>query len=303
VSRAPDLVILGNLIIDDVVAEDGSTRLGQPGGATLYCALGASLWGCAVGLVSRRGDDYPDATLAALATRGVDLAGVLALGRPGGRCWLRYRGGRRTIEPQAGRPGHLAISPAADEIPVHYLGARHFHVAPMPFIAQHSIVDRLARLSGDRISLDPHLPLREDTLDGWQRLLRQVDRFFIGHDEVQLAQLDPQWPRSFATAVGGRLQQVIVKRGSEGGLVYDVATDRVTPWRAARWPVVDPTGAGDSFAGGVLSGLLAGAPLVDALQRGLVSASFALADHGADGLLRATPAQAQARLAELTGAA
>lgn len=302
-NSAPDLVILGNLIVDDVVAEDGATRPGQPGGATIYCALGASLWGCSVGLVSWRGDDYPEAALQALAARGVDLAGVGALGRPGGRSWLRYRNGGRTIEPRAGRPGHLEISPTVEEIPDPYLGARHFHVAPMPFVAQHTIVDRLARLPGAQVSLDPNMPLRDDTLDGWQLLLRQVDRFFIGLDELQLTSIDLEWPRPFAAAVGGRLQQVIAKRGSAGGLVYDVATDSFTRWSAAPWPVVDPTGAGDSFAGGVLSGVLAGLPLVESLRRGVVSASFALVDHGVAGLLAATPAQAQARLSELGDAA
>jgi 2-dehydro-3-deoxygluconokinase len=68
------------------------------------------------------------------------------------------------------------------------------------------------------------------------------------------------------------------------------------PARAAR--VVDPTGAGDAFASGVLAGLLRGDDLPRALRRGVVSASFALEEWGCAGLLRATPAQAEARLAE-----
>jgi sugar/nucleoside kinase (ribokinase family) len=81
--------------------------------------------------------------------------------------------------------------------------------------------------------------------------------------------------------------------------VYDVASGQTTGWSAAAGPVVDATGAGDSFAGGMLSGLLGGLPLVEALQRGVVSASFALAGHGPDALLAATRADAQARQAEL----
>ena len=44
----PDLVLLGNLLVDDVVFADGSTRMGQAGGAMLYAALAASLWGVRV---------------------------------------------------------------------------------------------------------------------------------------------------------------------------------------------------------------------------------------------------------------
>jgi len=40
----PDLVVLGNLLVDDMVFPDGRTRMAEPGGATLYAALGASLW-------------------------------------------------------------------------------------------------------------------------------------------------------------------------------------------------------------------------------------------------------------------
>ena len=43
----PDLVVLGNLLVDDLVFQDGRTRMGEPGGAVLYAALGAALWGCA----------------------------------------------------------------------------------------------------------------------------------------------------------------------------------------------------------------------------------------------------------------
>ena len=75
----PDLVVLGNLLVDDMVFPDGRTRMSEPGGATLYAALGASLWGVATGVASVRGDDYPDSALEALAARGVDLSGARPL--------------------------------------------------------------------------------------------------------------------------------------------------------------------------------------------------------------------------------
>jgi hypothetical protein len=40
----PDRIVLGNLLVDDMVFPDGRTRMAEPGGATLYAALGASLW-------------------------------------------------------------------------------------------------------------------------------------------------------------------------------------------------------------------------------------------------------------------
>ena len=51
----PSIVLLGNLLVDDVVLGDGTTRMGQPGGALLYGALGAALWGGAPRIGQRRG--------------------------------------------------------------------------------------------------------------------------------------------------------------------------------------------------------------------------------------------------------
>jgi ribokinase len=63
-------------------------------------------------------------------------------------------------------------------------------------------------------------------------------------------------------------------------------------------PMVDPTGAGDAFAAGVLAGWLRGEPHERALQRGIVGASFAVEDWGPAGIFRATPDAAEARLRE-----
>jgi hypothetical protein len=57
--QTPSIVLLGNLLVDDVVFADGTTRMGQAGGALLYGELGATLWGARPGLVSVLGDDYP----------------------------------------------------------------------------------------------------------------------------------------------------------------------------------------------------------------------------------------------------
>ena len=81
-------MLLGNLLVDDVVLADGTTRMGQAGGALLYGALGATVWESRPGLVSVLGDDYPAEVLEQLRQRGVDLTGVHPLGRSGVRTWL-----------------------------------------------------------------------------------------------------------------------------------------------------------------------------------------------------------------------
>ena len=65
-AAAPDVVLLGNLLVDDIVLRDGRTLMAEPGGAVLHAALAASLWGARVGICSITGTDYPAAALAAL---------------------------------------------------------------------------------------------------------------------------------------------------------------------------------------------------------------------------------------------
>src|SRR5258706_16141733 len=114
-TAAPDLVFIGNLIVDDVVFADGRTRMGEPGGASLYATLGASLWGTRVGVIAPVGDDYPRAALDALAARGVDLSGLRPLGKPGIRSWLLYeRTGRRIIHELDSLPHDEASPRPAD---------------------------------------------------------------------------------------------------------------------------------------------------------------------------------------------
>ncbi len=86
-----DLAVAGNLLVDDIVYEDGGTRMAQAGGAVLYAALGASLWGIRVGIVSVLGDDYPARMLDDLEARGIDLSGLRRRVRAGRGLRLRPR--------------------------------------------------------------------------------------------------------------------------------------------------------------------------------------------------------------------
>ena len=91
------------------------------------------------------------------------------------------------------------------------------------------------------------------------------------------------------------------KCGAEGGTLFDAATGRLVPWRGRAAAVVDPTGAGDAFAAGVLAGWLRGESHEQAIQRGIVGASFAIEGWGPAGILGGTPDAAEARRREWFG--
>jgi hypothetical protein len=106
------IVLLGNLLVDDVVLADGTIRMGQPGGALLYGALGATLGDARPGLVSVLGNDYPEEILATLHERGADLRGLRALGRSAcglGACGTaEARAGSSWLAYVSHRRGHLS---------------------------------------------------------------------------------------------------------------------------------------------------------------------------------------------------
>jgi ribokinase len=286
-----DLVLLGNLLVDDVVLPDGRTRMAEPGGAVLYAALGARLWGLGVGIVSVRGDEYPAEALDLMARRGVALDGVRSLGRPGLRSWLLYEGARRHLVHRLEGPTHAEVSPLPDAIPAEWRKARAFHLCPMPIEVQGTLVEAL---SGAFLSLDPFLLLRPDSLETFRGIVARVDALFLSEDEMELP--DAAALRDLAQ---GRLATILYKRGARGGQLIDARGQGVVSnWQPRAAQVVDPTGAGDAFAAGVLAGWLRGEPHERALQRGIVGASFALEDWGPAGIFRATPEAAEARLRE-----
>ncbi len=301
-STAPDIVFAGNLLVDDVVFTDGRTRMGEAGGAMLYAPLGAALWGARVAIASVAGNDDPAAALEAIAARGVDLAGVRRLAGPGVRTWLLHEGEARRVIHHLDRPSHIAVSPAPADLPRHYLMARAFHLAPMPLECQFALLSGVRMETGAMVSIDPHVPLAEDTFGGWSRTLLHADVLFAGLDEMRLDGAGGERPAALERVAAAGVRLALLKRGELGGVLYDRERRAFTPWRPVTAPVVDPTGAGDAFAGGFLSGLLEHGRIEEGLERGAVSASFAIEAWGAAGLLAATRERAEERREQWFGA-
>lgn len=292
----PRLVVAGNLILDDIVYQDGSTRLGQAGGAALYAALGASHWGIRVGVASVVGEDYPKRVLGRLEELGLDLGGVRRLPGPGLRIWLLYEGRRRQVVHRLESPGHAAMSPLPADLPRAWR-ADGYHLAPMPLPVQLEWLAALDRRRSRavRVSLDLFELVREENLVAVRETLHRADVAFLGEDELLLDRALGS-PRAClerlanpTSAAPDRLAHLVLKRGAQGGLAYDRKIGAFRAWSARADSVVDPTGAGDAFAGGMLAGLLHGRPLEQAFEHGVVAASFAMEAPGARGMLEASP--------------
>lgn len=294
-SGIPDLVCLGNMIVDDLVLADGRSRMGEPGGAMLYTSLGARLWNVHAGIVSPCGTDYPRETLAALEHRGVDLGGLRYLEGPGLRTWLLYEPRARRVVHRLDAISHVDASPGPEDVPEAWRAAQAFHLSPMPLASQRPLVESLARGERATISLDPHEPVREDNLEEWREVLALVNVFFLSEEELQLEGAASDPVSSLRRLAGGRLGTIVLKRGAEGGLLHDLRTDSTLYWAPKVVELVDSTGSGDAFAGGFLAGRIAAEDAQASVEQGVVSASFALERWGAEALLQATPADARLR--------
>lgn len=340
--RAPDLVTVGGLTVDHVISADGRVALDQAGGNGAYSAVGALLWTERVGLVSQAVASYPRAVIDRLALCGVDLSGVVwAKALLTSASWFIYDAeGRReeglqstsddlaaagfgsdrltpeevtewrAILQKRHVPGEVSYSqfrlahpldPA--QVPPAYLEARGVHLAPSQPKVMQAMLDHFSP-SGMKIIADPGWQLAEHSLEALAPILSRLDAFLPS--EVELAAFVPGCAPATALEVLSRHcpGAVAVKLGPKGVLVWDraKATAVTVPPVAAQ--TLDPTGAGDSFSGGFLAGLVATGDPVEAAGFGARSAARIVEHFGADGALPADPAQIAAeraaRLASLS---
>ncbi|XWN31098.1 MAG: PfkB family carbohydrate kinase [Devosia sp.] len=331
---APDLVIVGGLTVDNVIAADGTVGLGQAGGNGAYSAVGVLAFVSRVGLVSHAAASYPRAVVARLEDGGVDLGGVLWSDERLTSCnWFIYdAAGRReeglTSPPEAlGEAGfpterlsphqviawreHLRsrdkgaemsysefrtlhpLKPA--QVPNAWHNARGVHLAPSQPDVMLGMID-LFGPNGALITADPGWQLAARTLDEIAPILSRLDAFLPS--EVELTALVPGAALGDALgAVAARCKAAVaVKLGPEGVLVWDRA--KGTPVAVPAKPVaaLDPTGAGDSFCGGFLAGLVETGDPVQAARFGAVAASCIVKKFGANGALPMNQAANRAAL-------
>jgi ribokinase len=297
--QRPDVWVLGNLTIDDLVFWDGSTAMGLCGGNAIFAALGARLWSTRVGLSARIGPDYPRHHLTALEAAGIELR-LSAVDAPSMHNWALYESqDTRRFIPWVGGGTHLEQSLLPVEVPDRATAARVCHVAPMPLSVQALLVRHLAAREDVLVALDPH----DEYIDGhWAELLgllpllglflpsRREAALLYGRDSPEDA------ARAFAAA-GPCV--VVVKLGAEGSLVCERGSTVIRHIPAVPVCAVDPTGAGDAYCGAFAAIFGQTGDALDAALKATVAASFVVEQRGATAILPFDALEAERRLASL----
>lgn len=324
----PTFVIAGRLNREYVLPPSGQPLLDSPGGNLLYAAGGLAVWDSSIGLVGRVGEDYPRQWMRALNERGFDIRGIRTLRELQNvdlRSFIAFtdtneRSHSNAVSHFARRQGTFPksllgylppdesrkdprepepASPSALDVPKDFRDVRYVHICPFDFVSQSQMVNLFKGGSNQTVSLDPAPGYMVPAF--WRDLrlvLQGVTIFQPSEDELRSlfwGETNDLWEMARRISEYGP-QIVVIKRGSQGQMLYDVPGNHRYELPAYASRMVDPTGAGDAFCGGFLAGFQkTNDPLLSALH-GSVSASLKIEGSGPFYELDVMPGLAEARL-------
>jgi sugar/nucleoside kinase (ribokinase family) len=291
------VLIVGSTALDSIKTPKAENpRL--LGGSANHAGVAASFFS-PVNLVGIVGDDFPKRYLALLRRHNIDLAGLqIAPGKTfhwAGEYEINMNN-RRTLTTELG-----VFASFYPELPPAYRTTPFVLLANIAPALQHHVLDQMEK---------PKFVVA-DTMDLWLntalkdllRLLRRIDALVLNDSEArQLAQEDNVIA---AAAKIHRLgpKYVIVKKGEHGSILSSPAGLFLAPAYPLK-KVVDPTGAGDSFVGGLIGYLASQKGSLDShLRQGMVYgsavASFCCEGFGLSRTSKTTRAAIEQRVRQL----
>jgi sugar/nucleoside kinase (ribokinase family) len=306
---ANPVLIVGSVALDSVQTPSGKAERAL-GGAAVYSSVAASFF-APVRIVGVVGEDFPEEHIAFLRSRGIDTQGLQVV--PGGKTF-HWAG---TYEGDMNQANTLAtelnvFQDFRPELPEDYKSSEFVFLANIDPELQLKVLDQV-----------PNAKLKAmDTMNFWisskqdalREVIKRVDVVFI--NDAELRQLTGTVNITKAAAQVHDLgpSYVIVKKGEHGAVMY--CTPPSPPltkggtggvcFAAASYPleeVTDPTGAGDSFAGGFMgyvasTGHLTHDNLRKAVVYGSTLASYNVQDFSLNRFKRLTKAEITSRYEE-----
>lgn len=291
------ILVVGSVALDSVETPFG--RVTEVlGGSAVYFATAASIY-TKVNLVGIAGTDFPTEHIDFLARRGVDLRGLEVVEGETFR-WV----GRYNYERNITQTLDTRLNVFADfhpTLPPGYGSSDLVFLANIDPDLQYEV---LSQVSGAKLRV-------ADTMNFWirgkgeslNRTIGAVDIIIMDESEARLLSRNQNVSAAARSILKLGPKVVVVKRGEYGSIMVSDTDYFIAP----AYPVLevkDPTGAGDSFAGGFLGFLdqakeFTPKALRQAMVHGAVVASFTVAEFSIDGLRHLTRADIDRRYQEL----
>ena len=298
-SDSLDVITIGEAMAMFVATETGELRsvehfIKRVAGAELNVATGLARLGLKVGWVSRVGDDsFGHFVLDSLKKEGIDAAGVTLDGRfaTGFQLKSKVENGTDPIVEYFRKGSSASHLSTQDFHPTYFASARHLHLSGVAGALSASSYELLAhaasamKAQGKTISFDPNLrPVlwksEAEMVEKLNHLAFQANWVLPGLKEgmILTGQKTPEGIADFYLDRG--VQAVVLKTGADGAW-YKTADGEKGAVAAVKVDnVVDTVGAGDGFAVGVISALLEGKTLQQAVARGNKIGSLAIQVQG-----------------------
>jgi sugar/nucleoside kinase (ribokinase family) len=295
------ITVVGSVAFDAVKTPFGE-RERMLGGAATYFALAASFFD-QVHVVGRVGEDFGDDDLAVVALRGTDVGDIERV--PGGKSffWAGEYGwdlnSRETLDTQLGvfedfRPRLSDASRACDAL----------FLANIQPELQLSVLEQCGETRF--VAMDSMNFWIDNAPDALREVIRRVDCVVLNDAELRQLTERPSIVGAAREVISMGPSVVVAKEGEYGAaLVTDDQFFALPAYPLER--VVDPTGAGDTFAGGFMGYLarhldqaeMSEAALRQAMAYGTALASFSVEEFGTERMGRLTAAEIDARVEEL----
>ena len=298
------LLTIGSVAFDALETPFGKTDK-IIGGAATYITLSASYFTPDNNLVAVVGDDFPPEMLDIFRSHGVNLDGLQI--REGGKTFFwsgKYHNDmntRDTVEVQLNVMGDF--DPV---IPEAYQNCRYLMLGNTAPAIQKTVVERMHSR--------PKLIVL-DTMNLWidianadlKALLPLVDVLVLNDEEARMLTGDYALVKAAETIRGMGPKTVIIKKGEHGALLFHEGQIFAAPALPLE-SVFDPTGAGDTFAGGFIGHIartddVSFGNMKRAVIYGSAMASFCVEKFGAERIMHLTQEEIQARVQEFVNLA
>ena len=273
------LLAVGSVAFDDLETPSGR-RENLLGGSATYFTLSASRF-CEAQMVAVVGEDFAPQHRRVFEGRPIDLAGLVQ--KPG-RCF-RWRGayGRDLNEAKTLDTQLNVFADFHPQIPQSFRQSPYLFLGNIDPSLQLDVVEQMA-IRPSWVALDTMNYWIKGSRESLAKVLKKVDILLVNETEVRELTLEQNFLKAFRRIQEFGPKVLVIKRGEYGAVM-------LTPecvFTAPAYPledVVDPTGAGDSFAGGFLGklaqlGRMDQAALKHAVLTGSVMASFTVEEFG-----------------------